>query len=351
MLSNRSSLENDMKVFLSSTVSDLAEYRTAVTNMLSGLNVQCVTSESIPAGACISEVIQSEIAAADAVVVILGYRYGSIDTETGKSWVEWEIEIARRLEKPVLVFLSSENTRLSAGEIDVNRAMVEQLRQTLMANYTFRRFSTPSDLAISVIESLSWLSHKKTAPSEDATTLTRTRSIKVIRLLLSSPGDVVDERESYVRAVFRFNQQEVERNGLFVKVIRWEDMAPQIGPGPQNVINRQIGKYDIFVGIMWNRFGTPTDIASSGTEEEFRGAVDSWRLERKPWIIFYFCDRAVNFTNEDQLDQKAKVLRFRTKLQQMGLVRNFFAPDDLERLAFENLLRITSQADFLKSIE
>jgi hypothetical protein len=37
-------------------------------------------------------------------------------------------------------------------------------------------------------------------------------------------------------------------------------MAPQIGPKAQAVINKQIGAYHLFCGIMWNRFGTPTEI-------------------------------------------------------------------------------------------
>ncbi|GAJ15023.1 unnamed protein product, partial [marine sediment metagenome] len=96
----------------------------------------------------------------------------------------------------------------------------------------------------------------------------KVREIRIIHLFLSSPGDVSDEREAYAKAVFRFNQEFLEEKSLFVKLIRWENMAPQIGPGPQKVINSQLGEYDIFSGIMWNRFGTPTDIADSGTEEE-----------------------------------------------------------------------------------
>ncbi len=49
------------------------------------------------------------------------------------------------------------------------------------------------------------------------------------------------EQPNHRRAVFQFNQQEVEESGVFLKLVRWEDMAPQIGPGPQQVINNQIG--------------------------------------------------------------------------------------------------------------
>ena len=38
----------------------------------------------------------------------------------------------------------------------------------------------------------------------------------------------------------------------------------------QDVINRQIeDKYDLFIGIMYTKFGSPTNRAESGTVEEF----------------------------------------------------------------------------------
>jgi Domain of unknown function (DUF4062) len=158
--------------------------------------------------------------------------------------------------------------------------------------------------------------------------------------LLSSPEDVADEREAASRAVFRYNQQEVEQSGVFIKLIRWEDMAPQIGPGPQHVINDQIGEYDLFVGMMWNRFGTPTDVAASGTEEEFRAAINSWRSTQHPWITFYFCDRAASFTNEQQLEQKGRVVRLRNELNGLGVVRKYDSVENFENTLFQDLLRI-----------
>jgi hypothetical protein len=156
---------------------------------------------------------------------------------------------------------------------------------------------------------------------------------------LSMPN-VAEEREAVSRAVFRFNQQEVEGSGVFVKLVRWEDMAPQIGPGPQQVINDQIGEYDLFVGIMWNRFGTPTDIAASGTEEEFRAALEQWSCAKRPWITFYFCERPSNFTNEQQLEQKGRVVRFRNELSALGVVRSYLSLDEFENKVFQDLLKI-----------
>jgi hypothetical protein len=63
------------------------------------------------------------------------------------------------------------------------------------------------------------------------------------------------------------------------------------------VVNRQlpIPEYDIFIGIIWRRFGAPTKRAGSGTEEEFRIAYESWKRNREPReILFYFCQAPVS---------------------------------------------------------
>jgi len=56
-------------------------------------------------------------------------------------------------------------------------------------------------------------------------------------------------------------------DGIRVELIRWEDdVAPQIADGPQPVVNEQVESYEIFLGVLAKRFGTPTGVAGSGTE-------------------------------------------------------------------------------------
>lgn len=216
----------------------------------------------------------------------------------------------------------------------------------LKHNYTVQWFSDSSELATTVNETVSWFIHRRFRSREEIPKRLVNANVQVLRLLISSPGDVIAERDRFAKAVFRFNQQEIEQSGLFIKLIRWEDMAPQIGPRAQDVINKQIGRYNIFAGIMWNRFGTPNDIASSGTEEEFQIAINSWQQSKKPWIVFYFCDRPASFTNEQQIEQKRLVLKLRSELEGMGVIRTYKNIDEFENLVFQDLLCITSQPEF-----
>lgn len=42
-----------------------------------------------------------------------------------------------------------------------------------------------------------------------------------------------------------------------------------------HAVNWYMKEYALFVGIMWNRIGTPTPRAESGTVEEFERAIKS----------------------------------------------------------------------------
>jgi hypothetical protein len=112
--------------------------------------------------------------------------------------------------------------------------------------------------------------------------------MQLIRLFLSSPGDVATERERVGSVVARFNRQWRDVYDAEIEIVDWRThVAPNLGR-PQAVINAQIGAYDIFIGLMWKRFGTPTGVADSGTEEEFNIAFANWEKFKKPRILFYF---------------------------------------------------------------
>src|SRR5258706_4385865 len=96
-----------------------------------------------------------------------------------------------------------------------------------------------------------------------------------LSVFISCPSDMVEERAVIRAAVDEVNSV-LEPNKILLRAIDWEnDLVPGIGPDPQLVINSQIqGNYDIYLGILGARFGTRTSRAGSGTEEEFRNALE-----------------------------------------------------------------------------
>lgn len=79
-------------------------------------------------------------------------------------------------------------------------------------------------------------------------------------------------------------------------------------------MNAQVGEYDIFVGIMWKRFGTPTGKADSGTEEEFHIAYRPWQENESVRILFYFCQSPFMPRRQSEMEQMGKVLAFKEEL-------------------------------------
>lgn len=135
---------------------------------------------------------------------------------------------------------------------------------------------------------------------------------KIIKCFIASPGDTTEERQICEKVFAEINSGIGIPYGFELQSLKWEnDVHPGIGEDGQDVINRQIeGKYDLFIGIMYTRFGSPTNRAESGTAEEFdiayKKAVELKNLE----IMFYFNDQEINPSKID-LKQFESVRNFR----------------------------------------
>lgn len=136
---------------------------------------------------------------------------------------------------------------------------------------------------------------------------------------MASPGDVQTERDLLPAIVNELNFTTGQKLGFVIELVRWETHCrPGMGR-PQGLINDLIGDYDVFLGIMWKRFGTPTGEADSGTEEEFNLAYGQWEKSGWPHILFYFCQAPYNYRTQGELDQRGKVLKFHESLKGKGI--------------------------------
>lgn len=109
-----------MNVYITSTYSDLKAYRVELFRALQRLDGVAVTgmeyfaANDIPAlDRCIQEVHRS-----DAVVLIIGHRYGFIPEGHDQSITELEFNEAQKLRKPVLAFVMSDQALVSASSIE-----------------------------------------------------------------------------------------------------------------------------------------------------------------------------------------------------------------------------------------
>src|SRR5690606_11800592 len=170
-------------------------------------------------------------------------------------------------------------------------------------------------------------------------------SLKIYKCLISSPGDCQKEREICQNVINKINRGLAKHLGINLQTFMWEeDVLPDIGQNGQEIIDHYIEKsnYDIFLGIMKNRFGHPTKKAGSGTEHEFNNA-----LERKnkssnatPRIIFFFGKENVDLNNpeiEEILEQHKKVKQFKSGISDDGLYVDFESDDVFEKRIEEKL--------------
>ncbi len=118
-----------------------------------------------------------------------------------------------------------------------------------------------------------------------------TRQETVLSVFVASPSDVEEERTHLEDTIREPNTTWSRELGLRLELIRWETHAyPEFAVDAQAVINSQIpDDYDIFIGIMWYRFGTAT--GRSGTEEEFDRAKTRFDADSNSvQLMIYFKD-------------------------------------------------------------
>src|SRR6185503_2260810 len=108
---------------------------------------------------------------------------------------------------------------------------------------------------------------------------------KHIRVFLASPGDLRDERVAAKAMVDHINKMLSDFEGYHVDLVGWEDTLPQYGRA-QAVINQDLETCELFVGMLWERWGTPPSkdgAFTSGFEEEYEIAITSREAASQSW--------------------------------------------------------------------
>jgi hypothetical protein len=136
-----------------------------------------------------------------------------------------------------------------------------------------------------------------------------------VKVFLASPGDLKDERLAAKSVVDDFNSLWADSLGYQVELIGWEDTVSSVGR-PQAIINLELERCELFVGLMWRRWGTPPDNNgdySSGFEEEFQRSVTRNSNKGTPSISLLFKQIGDEFL-KDPGDDLKKVLKFKEEL-------------------------------------
>lgn len=137
---------------------------------------------------------------------------------------------------------------------------------------------------------------------------------RFIKVFLASPGDLAEERKVAKAIVDEFNSQLADALGYQVELVGWEDTLPGVGR-PQAIINRDLDGCDLFVGMLWKRWGTPpgTEPYTSGFEEEFKRSMTRNAKEGRPEINLLLKDLDAA-SLADPGDHLKKVIAFKDQV-------------------------------------
>ncbi len=154
-----------------------------------------------------------------------------------------------------------------------------------------------------------------------------TYSATAYRLLVSAPGDVpAEDIAAVMTSVNRWNAIYGQQFGAVVVPTHWgQHSAAEHGGRPQASLNKQlVERADIVVALFWQRLGSPTGAAESGTVEEINEAHDAGA-----YVGILPCQRPLP-TNVDA-DQLQRLRAFLEESRSSSLMLNYADAAELSR--------------------
>ncbi len=151
------------------------------------------------------------------------------------------------------------------------------------------------------------------------------RTYRKLKLVFCGASDVDAEKEAARRVAGEWNDCQSDAYGIVLHFQHWStNTFPEMGDRPQGVINRQMADQgDLIVAAFRGRYGSPTGVCGSGTEEEIKRAIAQNKL-----VMVYF--------HEHQGDpgvktgQEGQVAALRAELRSQGLYADFGSTSEFE---------------------
>ena len=159
--------------------------------------------------------------------------------------------------------------------------------------------------------------------------------MKRIKVFLASGNDMIKYRDAAEKIVDEINESIGEHFGFSVFLFRWEKhIIPEMGRPQELIFNQsEFDTIDIFVGIIGNRFGTPTGgfddkqrEYESGTEEEYERAYRNFKNKSAPHIMIFHDETPLkpgSFDSEQYVKVQDFLRRFNANCENPGLFQSF----------------------------
>jgi len=131
-------------------------------------------------------------------------------------------------------------------------------------------------------------------------------------MVVTTPVDVAAEREILTTVLDDLNRSIAADNGLKIEVSRWETDA-YVGfhtHSPKGLIDAILclEECDVFLGVFWRQFGTPTKAVESTSTEEPLDTYDEWK--GRPTVMVCFNKGPYSPQSKEETDKWGEVLEF-----------------------------------------
>lgn len=215
---------------------------------------------------------------------------------------------------------------IQAGQQDIALRLIEQMNALNMME--LRLSNQLSSEFAAVHRRLDALKQSSTAAGQAGLP----EQPRHIRIFISSPGDVADERNVALKVIDDLAHDPFVKRFVTLEALAWENARVPMYANftPQKAVNEGMAlpaECDIVIVMFWSRMGTPLPAEYvkpdgsrylSGTEWEYWNALEQYeRTKSLPKVLVYRRTAKVALDPDDP--------QFESKLEQYQRVKDFFA--------------------------
>ena len=136
--------------------------------------------------------------------------------------------------------------------------------------------------------------------------------IRLLKVFIATPRDLEAERRALREVVQQIDAIYSKATEWRIELLGWEDTLPG-GGRPQDLINADLDKADLFIGCLWQLWGSSSgNSGKTGFEEEFDRSLERRTRTGSPemWVFFKAVEPVTLVAPGEQLQ---KVLAFRAR--------------------------------------
>lgn len=171
-----------------------------------------------------------------------------------------------------------------------------------------------------------------------------------ILVFLAYISDVEDEVNATKDIVESINRG-LEPLGIELDLRTWKDVPAEFG-NPQQQINRELPeKCDVFIGVVYKKWGTPTGQSDCGFREEFDIVERRYNKKGEPTILLYAKTVKEEDITDDEKEDFNKIKDFKKEIinKQKGFLIQFNTTDKWKDIIRDRLTRYVSDKHMLSS--